>query len=128
MKWTRRSLWFLVLGTMFAIASVGPNSAARAETLTWRIQKYYPGTVHVRFFAKRRGVVWPSTTRAYVISDGRVTHYRLRCVRGEKICYGAWLAHRKNREWGLGHDGNSGCRNCCMICDGSETPIFDLNR
>lgn len=100
MSWRTRSLWLLVLGTVLAIASIGPNSAAQAETLTWRIQKFYPGTVHVRFFAKRRGVVWPSTTRAYVLNDCRVTHYRLRCVRGEKICYGAWLAHRTHRHWG----------------------------
>ena len=33
--------------------------------------------------------VWPSATTAYIIRDFQVASYKLGCVAGESICYGA---------------------------------------
>ncbi|MDD5309312.1 MAG: hypothetical protein PHU25_18510 [Deltaproteobacteria bacterium] len=46
------------------------------------------------------------------------------CVRGDKICMGAWL---DDGYWGCGEGCKSGCEGCCYTCDDVDLPQVSLD-
>ena len=127
-----RSIRLLALAVMSMVlfATISPISTnnAKAETLTWLMKSKYPYRVSISFYSKRRNYSWPGGRKVWVIADNKIHEYTLRCRRGEKICYGAWVRGNKSRYWGVGYKGRRGCRNCCYTCNGGETKVRILSR
>jgi hypothetical protein len=87
------------------------------DGIHWRIRNDFGSDITMQFYsASRRGMRWPGSGRAYLIASGQPVTIRLRCVPGEKICYGAGVA---GRYWGAGLGFRFACANCCRAC-GSE--------
>lgn len=107
----------------FALAPV----SAQAERLTFNIKSNHEKVVSVEFYSQDRNYVWPGGGKVYVIDDYKTHSYPLSCRSGETICYGAWVRNRTSQYWGVGYDDDHGCKSCCWICDGGETPVVNLN-
>ncbi|MEM6620135.1 MAG: hypothetical protein AAF761_08300 [Pseudomonadota bacterium] len=105
----------LVYGLVVALTGILPPAAAKAETLEWTLRNNYPYIIYVKFYSKDRGHVWPSRSRSYIFNDGNSKTVRLSCRRGEKICFGGFTKSRRTY-WGVGEQGNKGCRSCCRYC------------
>lgn len=113
---------------MFAlVAACTAPAMSLAETLTWKMRSYHRNAVEVQFYSESRNHVWPGVGRVYALRDYDIHTYRISCIQGEKICYGAWVAGDATSYWGVGKDNRSGCRDCCYTCDGGITPIRNLN-
>ena len=122
-----RAGWTVVLGAL-AWAGLAVPTPVQADTMTWKVRSFSRYTVDVAFFSKNRRHVWPSTTTAYVIRDFDVKDYKLSCVAGESVCYGAAVKGNRSSYWGVGLDGKQGCKACCFPCGGDTvTPIMNLN-
>ena len=106
--------------------SLSSTFTARADTVTFKLRSYSPYETHVKFFSSDRRHVWPSRTRVYVLRDYRVKYMTLRCLWGEKICYGAAVAGDYSRYWGRSLNGLQGCYNCCFTCGGGPTRVINL--
>jgi hypothetical protein len=102
-------------------------SFAQSKSLTWRLQSFDKKVVDVQFYSDNRGHVWPARDKVYSIDDYGVHSYKISCIAGEKICYGAWVRNNASSYWGKGKDGKYGCNDCCYNCDGGTTPIRKLN-
>ncbi|HTE14624.1 MAG TPA: hypothetical protein VK642_06070 [Burkholderiales bacterium] len=98
-----------------------------AQSMTWKIRSYHKNQVQVEFYSNNRNYVWPGRNQVYSIRDYDVHTYNLNCVKGEKVCYGAWLTGDASTYWGAGKGGKQGCNDCCYICNGGTTPIRNLN-
>jgi hypothetical protein len=117
----------LVAGFLPLLSAVGANSA-RADSMTWQLRSYSPNAVEVKFFSQNRRVTWPSATTHYDIKDYKVHSFKLSCVAGEKICYGAGVSGNLRRYWGMSTDGKQRCTNCCFTCNGDTTTnVQNLN-
>lgn len=114
----------LALAATFAVSAV---SIAQGETLTWQMRSYHRNAVEVQFYSQNRNHMWPSSGRVYALDDYKVHTFRISCVQGEKICYGAWVAGDSTSYWGAGKGGKHGCNDCCYTCNGGTTPIRNLN-
>jgi len=102
--------------------------AARAETMTWNIRTFDKHAVDVSFYSQNRKAVWPGNGRVFTIKDYKVHSFKLNCIAGEKICYGAWVRGASRDYWGKGKGGRHICTDCCYTCeDGLKTPIINLN-
>ena len=110
----------------FCMLSIGLLSPACAGTVTFKMRSYSPYDTHVKFFSSDRRHVWPSRTRVYVLRDYMVKSMTLRCISGEKICYGAAVAGDYSRYWGRSISGRKGCYRCCFYCDGGPTKVINL--
>ena len=118
----------VILSLVLLAAAAVPGKTAKAETFTFLMQSLYPYKVSVAFYSKSRGHVWPGVRKGYVMADSEVHEYTLKCRRGEKICYGAWVTGKTYKYWGVGFRGRKYCSNCCYICDGGESKIRVLKR
>lgn len=117
---------FLLL--LLAALLIAPAvSFAQEQTLTWKIRSYHRHAVEVQFYSNNRNHVWPGVGRVYALKDYDVHTYRISCVQGEKVCYGAWVAGDSTSYWGTGRGGKQGCSDCCYTCNGGTTPIRNLN-
>ena len=119
-----RKLILVAAAIIMTGLTVVPASAA---DLTWRIRKTYGGTIYLEFYSQSSDRAWPGGGKAYVLRNNRFQTFRLRCRRGEKICYGAWTRN-ESRYWGVGRYSEKYCRNCCYRCGGGSTRRITLSR
>jgi hypothetical protein len=105
---------------------LGPLSAF-ADTLTFNVRSFHKNSVDIAFYSQNRNQQWPAPGKVYTISDYDVHHYRVDCLTGEKVCYGAWVRNQDSSYWGAGHGGKAGCSGCCYTCNGGQTPTINLN-
>lgn len=94
------------------------TAAAQAETLTFRMQSFYPYTVHFELYSQTRNHVWPGGDQVYVLDDSAQHDSRISCMSGEKICFGAWSSGDSSTYWGVGRGDHDGCTSCCAYCNG----------
>lgn len=94
-------------------SEISPNSA------TFNIQSSYQYKVQIQFFSKGRDVVWPGAGKAYNLDDSAMKKFRLSCQGGEQICFGGWTTGTSSVTWGVGPNGDKGCKGCCTVCGGS---------
>jgi hypothetical protein len=109
-----------------AAALLAPGFA-HAENVTFKIRSYHRNQVDVAFYSQNRNHSWPGGSKVWVIKDYDVHSYSLTCIRGEKICYGAWVRGASSSYWGGGKGGRQACQKCCFTCNGGETPVINLN-
>ena len=63
-----------------------------------------------------------------IIKDYKVHEFKLNCIAGEKVCFGAWVRGNDKQYWGVGHHGRNKCTSCCYTCQqGFITPVQNLN-
>lgn len=111
--------WVFLQTLLFAI-SAAPKDAA-AEDETFRVKSMSESKVQIQFFSQDRRHRWPSVDRAYDLNDYGEHEFKLGCINGEKICYGAWVTGNSRRYWGVGSDGKAACQGCCYTCEGKNT-------
>jgi hypothetical protein len=117
-----------IVALLLPLLSVAGSNAASADTMTWQLRSYSPNAVEVKFFSQNRRVTWPSATTHYDIKDYKVHSFKLSCLAGEKICYGAGVSGNLRRYWGMSTDGKQRCTNCCFTCNGDTTTnVQNLN-
>jgi hypothetical protein len=93
------------------------QAAGNAGTsLEFNIKSNYRYKVGIKFYSQTRNHVWPDSDNFWVLDDYGTHTYRLSCMRGEEICYGAWATGNDKTFWGVGHGGNKSCRDCCYTC------------
>lgn len=115
----------LVLITL-ATALLVPASSF-AESLNFKMRSYHKNVVQLKFYSQNRPNEWPGNGKVYVLRDYDVHEHRLDCVKGEKICYGAWVEGASSTYWGSGRGDKQGCPSCCYTCNGGQTPVINLN-
>jgi hypothetical protein len=98
-----------------------------AESLHWKFRSYHKNAVELSFYSQNRNLEWPGNGRVHVLRDYDVHNYSLNCVKGEKICYGAWVQGASSSYWGGGQGGKQACSSCCYTCNGGQTPVINLN-
>ena len=99
---------------------------ASADQMIWTLRSNYPYNVQVEFYSQYRDAAWPGSDRAYDLNDYNDHQYRLNCINGEKICYGAWVTGSGGRYWGVGPNDKYNCGNCCATC-GESHPSYTLD-
>jgi hypothetical protein len=105
--------------------------AVQAEAqgdMTFKVRSNHTNKVQISFYsADRKGYQWPGPGRAFNLDDDDVHEFRIACLAGEKICYGAWVTGDSSSFWGVGLDNKARCSNCCYTCSGGTTRIINLN-
>jgi hypothetical protein len=128
MKTTGHALRVAIAAVALWIGGVLAPQDARADSMTWQLRSYHPNALEVKFFSQNRKAVWPSATSHYNIKDYKVNSFKLSCIAGEKICYGASVSGNARVTWGMGTDGRQRCTACCYTCGGdTTTQIHNLN-
>lgn len=122
----RAKLMLMVLAGTLAAPALSLADGTQSS-LTWQMRSFHHNAVEVQFYSNSRKHVWPAPGRVYAIRDYAVHTYTTPCIKGEKVCYGAWVAGSGTTYWGTGKDGRLGCADCCYTCNGSTTPIRNLN-
>lgn len=117
----------LAVMILFA-AHLGTVGAAKAESMTWKFRSYHANIVDIQLYAPARNHVWPGNTQVWSVKDYQVNDITINCVRGEKICYGAWVRGTESSYWGAGRGNKRSCTNCCGTCGGGPMPVINLNR
>jgi hypothetical protein len=94
--------------------------------MTWHMRNNTSYHVGISFYSQVRSGEWPGNGKAYELSGYERHGYTLRCVRGEDICYGAWVVGHNTTYWGSGVDDDQYCSNCCSKCgDGDQEVTLD---
>ncbi len=115
------------LAALLAAAVFAPSLAV-ADTITFKMRSFSKEAVEIVFYSQNRKIEWPGGGKVHLAKTNTVVSYPLTCVKGEKICYGAWLKGNAPRSWGVGQGGKQTCSDCCYTCNGvTATPIRDLN-
>jgi hypothetical protein len=83
------------------------------DGIRWRLRNDYGTNIAMQFYSASRRARWPDGNRAYLLVTGQPATIRLRCIPGEKICYGGAVS---GRYWGVGLGLRSSCTSCCRIC------------
>lgn len=125
-----RRVVLAALLTLIALLPVSGlvSSSAEAQSINWRLRSFDKAVVDVEFYSQNRRHIWPGGSEVYVIRDFEAKSFKLNCVRGEKICYGAWVRGNSKFYWGVGKANANRCTGCCYTCgDTTETPIINLN-
>ena len=92
-------------------------SGQSTGTLEWDFKSNSRYKSAIKFYSEtRKGHEWPNTREMWLLSDYASHKFRLGCVPGEKICFGAWTTGSEKTYWGVGHGNRSGCSNCCHTC------------
>jgi hypothetical protein len=118
----------ILVAMLLPLLGIAAPNTASADTMTWQLRSYSPNAVEVKFFSQNRSVTWPSATTHYDIKDFKVHSFKLSCVAGEQICYGAGVSGNLKRHWGMSTDGKQRCTSCCFTCNGdTTTAIQNLN-
>lgn len=111
-----------------AIALLAMSSAASADSMTWKLRSFSKAAIEVSFYSQNRRNEWPGGGKVYVNRTYDVVDYKLGCIKGEKICYGAWLQGNASRYWGVGKGNQQKCTDCCYTCGGNTvTKVHNLN-
>ena len=121
----RKSLAILGLALAMLLGAAGARPAQADAEMTWKVRSSYDYKVQIEFYSMDRKAAWPGNGRAYNLDDSQRHNFTLRCVAGEKICYGAWATGSKTPAWGVGPNNTLRCNDCCHIC-GRDNPIKDL--
>lgn len=103
------------------------GASASAETVTFRVKSDHPYIVQIKFYSQNRNHVWPSAAQAYELRDSEYHNYSLTCLKGEKICFGAWDKGNPDTYWGSGPRDKFGCQNCCQLCESNRVKTTSLN-
>jgi len=116
-----------IFGMSFGMSFGGASAFAQSE-MTWQMKTTRGDKIEIAFFSQdRKGFRWPAQGRVYTLTDDdEVRKFKIACLGGEKICYGAWVSGRPSTSWGMGQDGKRSCQNCCYTCNGNETRIIAL--
>jgi hypothetical protein len=122
MKKTILAALVLIASQVFAVG------AAMADTMVWKFRSHHSNIVDVQLYASARNNVWPGNGRVWSLKDYNVHNVQISCVRGEKVCYGAWVRGTESSYWGGGRNNQRNCTSCCYICGNIQTPIINLNR
>lgn len=113
---------------MFIALALMPTWAQAQSSKTFRFESEHPDKVEVVVYSSdRKGYQWPVPGRVFVLDTDEVTKFRVGCLGGEKVCYGAWVSGDSSTYWGVGRGNKRGCSKCCYTCDGGETPIISLS-
>ncbi len=124
----RRCLTAIAVAIGLCVGVLGSFGSAKADSLTFQIRSFHKNAVDVAFYSQNRKHVWPASDRVYVIRDFNVAQYKLSCVRGETICYGAAVKGNYSLYWGVGINGKKACKGCCQTCGGDTvTVVHNLN-
>lgn len=116
-----------VLATL--VLCFGSLPAQAQSEMTFQVRSNHPNKVQIKFYSQdRKGHQWPNSTNAYNLDDSQVHSYRIGCLGGEKVCYGAWVTGNSNTYWGVGYNNSQRCSNCCYTCSGGTTQVINLNR
>jgi hypothetical protein len=96
---------------------------ASTGTLEWDIKSNFQYKSAIKFYSEtRKGHEWPSSREMWLLNDYATHKFRLGCVVGEKVCFGAWSTDNNRTYWGVGHGNRSGCSNCCHTCGDKTGP------
>ncbi|MFN3673767.1 MAG: hypothetical protein ACK4VM_17815 [Bosea sp. (in: a-proteobacteria)] len=118
---------FKVLGAA-AIGLLAMTGAAAADTMTWKLRSFSKNAIEVSFYSQNRRNEWPGGGKVYVNRTYDVVDYKISCIKGEKVCYGAWLQGNSSRYWGVGKGNQQKCADCCYTCGGNTvTKVHNLN-
>jgi hypothetical protein len=115
--------------TTLALSATCETAQAQEQMYTFRVKSNYKYIVQIAFFSQDRPrFEWPGGGKAWNLDDSKVHDFHLRCLGGEKICYGAWVDGNAKLYWGAGIDGKAGCKRCCHVCTaGGQSEILDLD-
>lgn len=103
--------------------------AAMAESMTWKFKSQHANIVDVQLYASARNNVWPGNGQVWSLKDYNAHSVQINCVKGEKVCYGAWVRGTESSYWGGGRGNKKSCTSCCYICGSTaQTPVITLNR
>ncbi len=107
---------------------VPASSFAEPSSLNFKMRSYHKNVVELKFYSRNRGGhEWPGNGTVYVLRDYDVHNHALNCVKGETICYGAWVQGASSTYWGSGQGGKQACSSCCYTCNGGQTSVINLN-
>jgi hypothetical protein len=105
------------------------ESGAGADAFTFHFRSEHPSTIHVEFYSATRNAAWPGGNSVFYLYPGHTETYRLQCIRGEMICYGAWVPGTPTF-WGVGYSVRQGtpfhCTDCCYVCGSGQSFILSL--
>ena len=113
-------------GAVSAGVDAGPATGLGPDEMIWNFRSYDPHIVDVVLHAVSRRRAWPGGDEVYSLKDSNWHSFRLSCVPGEKICFGAGVRGNYSESWGVGVENRSGCSNCCYTCSGNEVS-WNLN-
>jgi hypothetical protein len=123
------SLWHKWLGWIGLVCLLLMSTTltwAQKSSLTFRFESEYDEKISVVLYSSdRKGYQWPEPGRVYVLRPGTEADFKIGCLGGEKICYGAWVTEEQSTYWGVGRN-RHGCKKCCFTCDGGSTPLIGL--
>lgn len=88
----------------------------------WEIRLKTKEKVSIQFRADGRKIAWPARNQGYRLDNKVINTINTPCVKGENICFGAWVSHQQSKHWGSGPNGAYGCKDCCRQC-GKVSPI-----
>jgi hypothetical protein len=115
------------IAALVAAATLMP-AAASADVMTWQLRSFSKNQIEIAFYSQNRRNEWPGGGKVYVNKTYDTVKYPLTCIKGEKICYGAWLKGNATRYWGVGQGGKQKCADCCYTCGGNTvTKVHNLN-
>ncbi|MCU0830987.1 MAG: hypothetical protein MUC58_05645 [Rhizobiaceae bacterium] len=104
--------------------SVQGDPRSHRSTFTFFNRNSSGYDARLRIFSKSRNWVWPGPHSAWVMRPDRVQRVvRISCIRGERVCYGAWRASNPHHYWGVGAWGSQPCWNCCYTCNGGYAAV-----
>ena len=105
---------------------LGMVTIAEAARVTFFVRDSHPNAVELELYSQNRRHVWPGGKEVYSLGDGETKDIPISCRRGEKICYGAWVAGEEGIFWGTGVDNSHRCSDCCYTCNGGATEEINL--
>ena len=121
MNWVN-SFIFLVFSAL-----VLPVPALAQSNKTFRFESDHPNKVDIVIYSSdRKGHQWPVPGKVFVLDTDEVTKFKIGCLGGEKVCYGALVSGNTSTYWGVVRGNKRGCSKCCYTCDGGETPVISL--
>lgn len=85
-------------------------------TVTFTLRNRTGANLEVIFKSDSRSVEWPGNDRHYILANGKTGTYKLNCMAGEQICYGASTSGLFFRYWGRGANHENSCSDCCYVC------------
>ncbi len=104
------------------------SNVAFADTLSFTFKSNAQYSVMLEFTSQGRDHQWPGNGQAYKIDDYDAHTYKIACIQGESICYGAWVEGATDEYWGVGMDNGQRCSDCCWVCKGNKTVnLINLN-
>lgn len=85
------------------------------DGLRWEFKNLHYNVLGLQFYTQlpQGKRVWPAGGQAYLLPPNSQYALRLRCVPGERVCFGAWS---EGKYWGTGYGMRYSCTNCCRMC------------